>query len=79
MVAGSTAEDNNLGVDAGDVVGNDVGDDYGGVIDADDAGFYRGQRLTTASATTMAGGVFSMAAAMEDNEAVGSKRDATIK
>jgi hypothetical protein len=73
------AEDNNVGDDVGDVVGNDVGDDYGGVIDADDVGFDGGRRLTTTSATTMAGGVLSMAAVMDDSEAVGSKRDATIK
>ena len=78
-VAGLSAEDNDVGYDVGDNVGDDVGDDYGGVIDVDNVGFNGGQRLTTTLATTMAGGVLSMAAAMYDSEAVGSKRDATIK
>jgi hypothetical protein len=56
-----------------------VGDDHGGVINADDVGFDGGRRLMTTLATTMAGGVLSMAAVMDDSEAVGSKRDATIK
>ena len=76
---GSTAEDNDIGNNVGDVVGDDVGDNYGGVIDADDVGFDGGRRLTTTSATTMAGGVLSMAVVMDDSKAVGSKRDATIK
>ena len=38
-MAGSTAEDNNVGNDVGDNVGNDVGDDYGSVINGDDVGF----------------------------------------
>ena len=54
-----------MGDDVDDDVGNYVGDGYGGVIDADDVGFDGGQQLTTTSATTMAGGVLSMAAAMD--------------
>ena len=68
-----------MGDDVGDDVGNDVGDGYGGVIDADDVGFDGGRRLTTTSATVMAGGVLSMAVAMDDSKVVGSKRDTTIK
>ncbi len=38
-VAGSMAEDNDVGDNVGDDVGNDVGDGYGGVIIANNVGF----------------------------------------